>query len=461
MSIFDDDNADPVATAKPGKKNHKNPFADPDERLEPLMDAGSELDDDELAFEEEDFEPLDRKRNRHLSSSLDKIRDNGPADNGPADNSAINNGPAQTAVSEKPRLDKKPANREKSDSQAVRNPFASSSEASKTLSEDNPFLAPARRAQADSQTPSDNNRQAAENKAFPGTKQANVKPREASNKAIPSQPRHETRRAASPVSQQKPMPQQPVTERSEANYLRPGQQTSPQVEPAPQVAPPEFARRQQAPIGVSSLTLWTLLAMAVLLAAWSMIQLSAVKEQLASLNNEVKQMDSPAIDSSAQEARLSRLENNYQALESRLQQSLTTGNSNQSGEITQLQKQLSQLQQKVQQQQKELQSAIATLKQQTKAAPPVAASKPVTEIPKPTGWVINIASLSNRDNALNLVSKAKALGTDTRVESYPSQGRTLYRVRAVGYSSQGAAEQAALRLQNGLGMSGLIVRKID
>ncbi|MDM3869882.1 SPOR domain-containing protein [Porticoccus sp. W117] len=454
MSIFDDDHAEPVATAKPGKKAHKNPFADPDERLEPLMETGSELDDDELALDEEDFVPLDRKRNRHLSSSLDKIRDNGPA---------------QTPSSETPKVEKKPVRVQKADPQPTRNPFANSTETTRTAVEDNPFLAPAKRAQTQAQTPPVINRQVPESKTFPGEKLAGEKPASVkvsepkhSEKPQRSQPQAEARQApSSPYVPQKPL----VDERPQPEPRRPqlDREKPSQPEPAPQAAPPEFARRQQPAIGVTSLTLWTLLAMAVLLAAWSMIQLSGIKEQLAALNNDVKQMEQPAavVADSGQEARLARLENNYQALESRIQQQPKTGSNNQDATVAQLQKQIGQLQNQVQQQQKQLQSTLATLQQQAKSATPATTSKPVAAVAKPSGWVINIASLSNRDNALKLVNKAKALGTDTRMESYPSQGRTLYRVRAFGYNSQSAAEQAALRLQNGLNMSGLIVRKID
>ena len=57
MSIFDDDQTETATATRQSKKVHKNPFADPDERLEPLMEEGSELEDDELDLDEEDFAP--------------------------------------------------------------------------------------------------------------------------------------------------------------------------------------------------------------------------------------------------------------------------------------------------------------------------------------------------------------------------------------------------------------------
>ena len=356
---------------------------------------------------------------------------------------------------------KAPAKVEKPNPQAARNPFDSSGERSRrdNSKSDNPFLAPAQRSQP-TEKPATAPRRPAREQALSTASHSPEKPKAATptvpvmDKPWGSDPQPDRQL---PNYQTKPQPKPQPAERAQAQ-AQSSQQQRPTTPP-----PPEFSRRQQPAIGVSSLTLWTLLAMAVLLAAWSMIQLSGLNDRVASLSSEVQQLEQPAVnsDTANSDARLARLENNYQGLESRIQQ-LPQGNASnsdnvQSEKLAELEKQLSQLQN----QQKELQTSIAALKTQVTKPAPTAASKPPAATPKPSGWVINIASLSNRDNALKLASKAKLLGADCRVESYPSQGRTLYRVRAFGYSSQSAAEQAAVRLQNGLGMSGLIVRKVD
>ncbi|UTW45440.1 SPOR domain-containing protein [bacterium SCSIO 12696] len=449
MSIFDDDTTQAVSAPKSkAASRQKNPFADPDERLEPHIKDDTPFEDDEL---DDEFTPLDSSRNRHLSRSLENIRDHGPAH--------------ATKTANTTETQSQPAKPETPPKAESRNPFADNqsnrqgpSDSHKKIDKsNNPFLAgvdtsklTTQKTEKTAETKTGNAPQASKIKAPQPAKPA---PSEAtiSSKRDPQQTnlRATANTAAKPPRQ--PRPQSDEIPSREA----PVQQPSSQRQAPP---PPEFARRQQPAIGVGNLTLWALLAMAVLLAAWSMIQLSGVENRLVELTSEVTrlQQQPTSVDSNSEgsDLRLSRLENNLQAVENRiqkLQRPVAPAANNQP-----LKDEMAQLQQRVDQLQKQLQ-ATTTAKQ----TPSPVAKAPAEAAPKPNGWVINIASLSNRGNALKLAGKASALGADAKVEPYPSQGRTLYRIRAYGYNSQGAAEQAAIRLQNGLGVGGLIVRKID
>ncbi|MCV6605918.1 MAG: hypothetical protein OIF34_11475, partial [Porticoccaceae bacterium] len=196
MSIFDDDQAESVATARADKKAHKNPFADPEERLEPLMHEGSELDDDELALEEEEFVPLDRKRNRHLSSSLDKIRDNGPA---------------STAREPAPQEDVKPAPAPKASPQPqeARNPFAGSEASTaepKPAPVNNPFLPPTAGTSPKPRTKPAANRQASHDKIFAGEKLTIEKPRSRNTEPDDTSPAPQKKPRQAEQPRQRPQP---------------------------------------------------------------------------------------------------------------------------------------------------------------------------------------------------------------------------------------------------------------
>ncbi|OUS09811.1 hypothetical protein A9Q90_02305 [Gammaproteobacteria bacterium 54_18_T64] len=74
-------------------------------------------------------------------------------------------------------------------------------------------------------------------------------------------------------------------------------------------------------------------------------------------------------------------------------------------------------------------------------------------------WFINIASFSDRSAANNSYEKVLKIADKASIKPLTINGKTLYRIRAEGYSSQQAAEDAAQVLQTQLGLSGLWISR--
>ncbi|MBL4782147.1 MAG: SPOR domain-containing protein [Porticoccaceae bacterium] len=74
-------------------------------------------------------------------------------------------------------------------------------------------------------------------------------------------------------------------------------------------------------------------------------------------------------------------------------------------------------------------------------------------------WFINIASFSDRSAANNSYAKVLKIADKASIKPLTINGKTLYRIRAEGYSSQQAAEGAAQVLQTQLGLSGLWISR--
>ena len=420
MSIFDDDQPE----AQPSRpKRPKNPFADPDERREPGIDSSTQFTDDDPDGDSDDnFEPMDNNRNRHLSSSLNNIRDDGPAHQPEK--------PPQTTDKQQP----------------VRNPFASSEPETAATTRSAP------------------SRPASTHKVPPQT------PPQPAAQPRPQQPQ------ARPQPKPRPAAPQADSRKSEPTTTKTAPQVAPQVAPqAPPLttprptppSPPEFARHahRSNSSGLTNLILWALVAMAVLLASWNMMRLSSIDSRIDALSAKIdSQAGAPGNsasegDTSTTDARLARLENNLLPLETRLdnvQKQLS--DSGQAEQIAALEKRVAELQKNLKASAK---TAIAAKPTTTATTVTPKTTPKALSAPKPAGWVVNIASLSNRKNANALANKAIALGTDTRVDSYPSQGRTLYRIRAYGYATQSAAEEGAQQLQTALDISGMLVRKVE
>ena len=398
MSIFDDDQTE-SSPPRPGRT--KNPFADPDERREPNIDNTVYFEDDEDDGDEP-FQPMDNNRNRHLSSSLSNIRDDGPAH--------------------------QPARQEQhKPSTPVRNPFAADA---------------SRKPVADALS--------AKPQPTPQEKAQQTRPKTPTQ----SQPAQSHPRRSGAQSRTDHTAKSQIAA-PEVSVTRPQVETR----PSPTPPPPKFVNHSNNS-SLTRLILWTLVSMAVLLSGWNMAQLSAIDKRIDRLSDKTNNMTPPTNSGKEDETdnletRLARLENNLQALEVQLDREpqSTVGNQ-QSEQFSSLEKRIDELQKAVTASSK---TAAPNAADTTVAATPKTAATPA---PEKTGWVINMASLSNRKNADTLASKARALGFDSQVEPYPSQGRTLYRIRAYGYATQSAAEQAAQRLQTAFKLNGMLIRKV-
>ena len=76
---------------------------------------------------------------------------------------------------------------------------------------------------------------------------------------------------------------------------------------------------------------------------------------------------------------------------------------------------------------------------------------------KVKNWNINIASFSDPITANSIYERVQKLADTPSIQPITVNGKTLHRIRAVGYSSREGAEKAALALQTQLGLSGLWV----
>ncbi len=190
--------------------------------------------------------------------------------------------------------------------------------------------------------------------------------------------------------------------------------------------------------GMRALLNWGILVILIIVAVWNLTWQSETDIKLTALLANLDQLEEQmgrVADGGDSSDQLANLNARIDALEKKLELA---------AEQTELSARLDALENNVQ---------IAA-SQAEKAAKKQAAAKP----PAATNpWFINIAVLSDKKNAGNLRDKVKSLGVDGRMESYPSQGRTLYRVRAYGYPSKSAATGDVRRLQRALGLSGFWV----
>ena len=429
MSIFDDDQPDlssPRQQRRTGRQSAptRDESLNPEERREPSIASMDHFEDDE---QEQDtpserhnrrgqgshFEPIDANRNRHLSSSLNTIRDDGPAyrpqpETG-AQTTSAEQRPTTTPQQKPPAVDRgsladrePSANREPS---AKREPPAHRTPATGASLHKEPARNPFA---SDPAKPS----------ARPAPKAAAPQPEQARPKSQPTE--------TQPAPTRQPPPPPPVFARGEVKQSN----------------------------SLLTLILWTLVSVTVVLSAWNMMRLSSIDAQLSSLSAKLDGAE-PEPDNNLEvrlETRLARVENNLQPLESHIQDlQKQLSDNGQNTKLAQLENRITQLQREL--------KAVADKAAAKPATPKATASAPAATAPQ--GWVINIASLANRKNAETLRDKARALGADTRVESYPSRGRTLYRIRAFGYRTQSAAEKEAQRLQTALNISGMLVRKAE
>lgn len=192
--------------------------------------------------------------------------------------------------------------------------------------------------------------------------------------------------------------------------------------------------------GMRALVNWGVLAILIVVAIWNLAYQSETDIRLAGLANSLDRLSQntgePSDDATATiDQRLTSLSQRLDNLEKKF--ALASEQQNLSARLDALENNLQ----------------IAA-EQAAKAQQKSAATKPPAPI---DNWFINIAVLSDQKNATNLRDKLKSLGADGRIESYPSGGRTLHRVRAYGYSTKSAAEKDVRRLQTALNLSGFWV----
>jgi len=74
-------------------------------------------------------------------------------------------------------------------------------------------------------------------------------------------------------------------------------------------------------------------------------------------------------------------------------------------------------------------------------------------------WFINIASFSDAKTANSAFEKAHKIEAKTSIQPITVNGKTLYRIRADGFTSREKAEQQAQDLQTQLGLTGLWISR--
>ena len=87
-----------------------------------------------------------------------------------------------------------------------------------------------------------------------------------------------------------------------------------------------------------------------------------------------------------------------------------------------------------------------------------AARPPPTNSAADLGWVIQLGSFTRRENAESLDAKLREAGFTASVEPLETRGKVSYRVRVGSKANRGQAERLHIRLQQELGVSGMLVR---
>ncbi len=86
-----------------------------------------------------------------------------------------------------------------------------------------------------------------------------------------------------------------------------------------------------------------------------------------------------------------------------------------------------------------------------KSEPPIASGSNNNPPPKNSsadGWFVNVAAYSKSATAENWAEKLQGEGYNAVTQTVASGGRTLFRVRAVGFTTQAAAQDAAAQLED-------------
>ncbi len=117
--------------------------------------------------------------------------------------------------------------------------------------------------------------------------------------------------------------------------------------------------------------------------------------------------------------------------------------------IKELEQRLASVEQRIEQHAAQLLASTAATSQGAAAAPSPPAVAP--------GWVLNIATLSHKKSARNLIASLANNGVKAGLSMVNVDNQVLYRVRLQGFKSQALAEQEAMRLQSILGLGGLWV----
>ncbi|MDV3238684.1 MAG: SPOR domain-containing protein, partial [Gammaproteobacteria bacterium] len=91
------------------------------------------------------------------------------------------------------------------------------------------------------------------------------------------------------------------------------------------------------------------------------------------------------------------------------------------------------------------------------APAPAAASAPAEPAAAPqSGWIVQLASLSNKDNAMALRERLRGLGYTAFVEEAKTAKGVLYRVRVGPELERANAEKLRNRLQEQVDLKGIV-----
>ena len=77
----------------------------------------------------------------------------------------------------------------------------------------------------------------------------------------------------------------------------------------------------------------------------------------------------------------------------------------------------------------------------------VSSNSPLVRQKQPKGWFVHFSSYGDRDKAYDWVQRLDPPSGSAVVQAHSTNGRTLYRVRVVGFSSKSEAESIATELE--------------
>lgn len=89
--------------------------------------------------------------------------------------------------------------------------------------------------------------------------------------------------------------------------------------------------------------------------------------------------------------------------------------------------------------------------------PPESAPMPAAP-QQPAGWVVQVGSFTDADNAFGLRDKLRQAGFTTFVEEVTAEGNQVYRVRVGPEQEEAQAEALKKRLASGMDLDGLVMR---
>ena len=240
--------------------------------------------------------------------------------------------------------------------------------------------------------------------------------------------------------------------------------------PAPTSSPPR-------PANSTRITPWLIASITLTLALFSGNYAWHTQQRVETLNLRLDQFEAQAAaalttrlpendETGAKTAQtlvtLQQTQGQFAASVATLQNTLTTDTEQASSRLTALETALADLSSQLEvlnrnREEDKAQLAKTIEKKRSKAKPTDPTRSEATS--STNNWFINIASFSDARAASSSHEKVQTIAASASIKPVAVNGKTLYRIRADGYSSRQGAERAAQALQTQLGLSGLWVSR--